>query len=660
MQSYKEEDLALLAKTIRMLSVDAVEAANSGHPGMPMGTADMASVLWSEFIRFSPGDPEWIGRDRFILSAGHGSMLLYSLLHLFGYELALDEITRFRQWESKTPGHPEYGHTPGVETTTGPLGQGFANGVGIALSEKMLEARYGQLFGSKVYGIVSDGDLMEGLSSEAASLAGHLGLDNLIYLYDDNEISIGGSTDVCFTESVPERFRAQNWFVQSCDGHDISAVRECIKKAIENKGTPSIICARTTIGKGSPNKAGSADSHGAPLGSDEVLKTKQGLSWPEEPEFFIPDQVSDFCRAVLKDKESSHRKWLEEFKDWQTKNSELNAELTAQRDRSLPTGLSEELFEKLSEKSKDATRNLSGKALQIISKQVPSFLGGSADLEPSNKTLIKESGDISSADFNARNIRFGVREHAMGTMVNGLAYTRMWIPYSATFLVFADYMRPAIRLAALSKIQSLFIFTHDSFWVGEDGPTHQPIEHIWSLRIIPGLKVFRPADGLETAACYMQALEYRDGPSALLFTRQGVPSLNRDSNFDPQKMMRQGAYVLANPEARDHVIVATGSEVWLAAEVAERMKADQGISYRVVSMPCVEIFEELSKEEQNRIVPAAAKIVTIEAGSTIGWRALFGPEALCVGIDHFGASAPGEVLADKFGFSTDSIIEKIS
>lgn len=652
------EGLKQLALAVRGLSIDGVEKANSGHPGLPLGAADMTSVLWAYYLRFNPGKPDWDNRDRFVLSAGHGSMLVYSLLHLFGYDLPLKELQAFRQWESKTPGHPEFGWTTGVETTTGPLGQGFANGVGMALSAKMLADRYSSgLINYRVFGVVSDGDLMEGIASEAASLAGHLKLGNMVYLYDDNHISLADPTDVCFSESVPERFESYGWHVQSVDGHDLQAVADCLDKAVAETGRPSIICARTTIGFGSPNKSGTADVHGSPLGADEAKLTKQKLGIPLEPAFYISDAAQKFCKSRVADKLSEYESWQANFQKWQGSNAALAGQFIAQRERKLPANLKSDLLSAFSEPKKDATRNLSGKAIQVIAKNVPFFVGGSADLEPSTKTLIKDTTDISAKSFAGRNIRFGVREHAMGAMVNGLAYGQNWIPYSATFLVFSDYMRPTVRLAALSHLQSLFIFTHDSFWVGEDGPTHEPIEHVASLRLIPNLNVYRPADGLEVAMCYLAALENKKGPSTLIFTRQNLAPLEREPSFKPEDILN-GAYIVSGSDCSETVIVATGSEVSLASEAAKILKS-KGKSSRVVSMPCVETFRKQDKATQEKLIPSKAKKISIEAGVTCGWERIVGSDALLIGIDHYGASAPGEILAQKFGLTGPTVADKI-
>lgn len=651
------DQLKQLASAIRILSAEGVQAANSGHPGMPMGTADLAAVLWSKYLRFDPADPDWVARDRFVLSAGHGSMLLYSLLHLFGFSVSMDDLKNFRQLDGITPGHPEFGLTPGVDTTTGPLGQGFANGVGMALSGRMLQDRYDKdLFDYRVFGIVSDGDLMEGISSEAASLAAHLKLGNLVYLYDDNQISIGGGTDICFTESVADRFQAYGWQVQKIDGHDFDEIDNAIKNAVADTEYPSIICARTRIGLGSPNKVGTSGVHGAPLGEEELELARQALGWTEPP-FTVPGSVKELCAAVASAGKSAHAGWESGLDVWKSKNKELAARLQIQCERTAPSELKAELVEELSTPVKEATRKTSSRAIQIIAKHLPFFVGGSADLEPSNLTLIKESDDIAPERFSGRNIRFGVREHAMGAMANGLAYGRTWIPFTATFLVFSDYMRPSMRIAALSHLQSLFIFTHDSFWVGEDGPTHQPIEHIESLRIIPNLYVYRPADGLETAYCYLAALDKHDAPAALLFTRQGLPPLDRDDGFDPE-MIGRGGYVAYAPAESERTIIATGSEVWLAIEAA-RVLASEGTPFRVVSMPCQELFFEQSEKYQSEVIPTGSRCVSIEAGVSDRWRGIVGTGGLCIGIDHFGESAPGAVLAEKFGFTVEGVVQRI-
>jgi transketolase len=648
-----------LATTVRTLSIDAVQKANSGHPGLPLGAADFASVLWANYLRFNPKNPAWINRDRFVLSAGHGSMLLYSMLHLFGYDLPMSQIQQFRQWESVTPGHPEFGITPGVEATTGPLGQGAGNSVGMALSGKMLAARYGaDLFNYRVFALVSDGDLMEGVASEAASLAGHLQLGNLVYLYDDNKISLAGETEVCFTESVAKRFESYGWFVQSCDGHNPQDVAACLDKALSQEGQPSLICCKTLLGFGSPNKSNTHEAHGAPLGPDEIKATKKNLGWPEDAQFLIPDDVKAFCAAAVEKKTQEFSAWNSTFSTWRASQPQLAAQIDAQLNGTINPTLKDELLAAFADGKKDATRNLSGKAIQIISKHVPGFVGGSADLDPSTKTTIIGGGDVEAGHFNHRNIRFGVREHAMGAMVNGLAYSRAWVPYSATFLVFSDYMRPSMRVGALSHLQALYIFTHDSFWVGEDGPTHEPIEHIMSLRLIPNMRVLRPADGVEVAMCYYAALTHKKGPSTLVFSRQNLPALTRPAGFTVDDVLK-GGYVLKEASAPAVVLVSTGSEVAATLEAALLLEAE-GVATRVISMPCVEVFNSQDAAYRESLIPAGVKTVVVEAGTTIGWRSLIPNDPLVIGIDHYGASAPGELLAEKFGFTGQAIKSRIA
>lgn len=652
-------NLQKLANTVRTLSIDSIQKANSGHPGLPLGAADFTSVLWANYLRFNPQDPGWINRDRFVLSAGHGCMVLYSMLHLFGYDVPMSQLQSFRQWDSITPGHPEFGMTPGVECTTGPLGQGAANSVGLALSGKMLAARYGSdIFNYRVFTLVSDGDLMEGVAAEAASLAGHLKLNNLVYLWDDNKISLAGETEVCFTEDVAKRYESYGWFVQSVDGHDMKAVAAALDKATAQTDKPSLICCRTILGFGSPNKKNTHDVHGAPLGADEVKATKKNLGWPEDAQFLVPDDVKAFCAANIEKKVQEQSKWSACYGAWRNANGELAKKLDAQLTRTLDPKLKDELLAAFKEPKKDATRNLSGKAIQIISKLVPSFIGGSADLDPSTKTAVSGGGDVEPENLLGLNLRFGVREHAMGSAANGLAYTQAWIPYTATFLVFSDYMRPAMRVGAISHLQALYIFTHDSFWVGEDGPTHEPIEHTMSLRIIPNMYVFRPADGVEVAMSYYAALNRKNGPSSLLFSRQNLPALTRPASFSPDDVLK-GAYALNEVAQPKLVIVATGSEVAAAVEAATALEAE-GTPVRVVSMPCVELYKQQSASFKDALLPKGVPTVVVEAGTTIGWSNLLARDVLAIGIDHYGASAPGEVLCEKFGFTGKAIKEKIA
>ena len=651
------EQVKTLATNLRVLSAAGVESANSGHPGMPMGTADIAAVMWSEFLKFNPEDPEWLGRDRFVLSAGHGSMLLYSLLHAFNFGLTEQDLRDFRQMGSLTPGHPEYGITKGVETTTGPLGQGFANGVGMALSAKMMASRYQtDLLGYNVFGIVSDGDLMEGVAAEAASLAAHWKLDNLIYVYDDNDISIGGHTDICFTENVPDRFKSYGWNVLEVDGHDHEELRKALADSIKHEGTPTLIVAHTKIGFGSPNKVNTSGVHGSPLGESEFDLFKKEVNW-ELGDFELATDVKDLRDQVLAANQEDYGRWQEEFKSWKEANSELSEAFSRQIAKEIPEELETELFSELGKIEKEATRGISGKAIQIIAKYLAGFCGGSADLEPSTKTLINDSGDVTAADYNQKNLRYGVREHAMGAIANGFAYCSGWFPYTATFLVFSDYMRPTVRLAALSHLQTLFIFTHDSFYVGEDGPTHQPIEHLTALRCIPNVDVYRPADGIETAASYVLALRRQKQPAAMLFTRQGLPKLKRSENFDNQAIYK-GAYVLRGEDQTDCCLIASGSEVSLAEELAESL-GKEGKSVRVVSVPCLEIFMEQTPEERSNIIPDSAKKVVVEAGSSWGWGNVVGNNVLYITKDSYGASAPAGDLAKEFGFTVETALPKV-
>ena len=652
--SVELDKIGNLANTVRTISIDAIQKANSGHPGLPLGAADFTSVLWAKYLRFNPKDPNWLNRDRFVLSAGHGCMLLYSMLNLFGYDLPMAELQKFRQWDSKTPGHPEFGITAGVESTTGPLGQGAANSVGLALSGKMLAARYGEdLFNYRVFSLVSDGDLMEGVAAEAGSLAGHLKLSNLVYLYDDNKISLAGNTDLCFSESVAKRYESYGWYVQSCDGHNPAEVAACLDNALAQSDRPSLICCRTVLGFGSPNKKNTHDAHGAPLGADEIKATKKTLGCDENAEFYIPEDVQNFIADCVEEKLGDYTKWQESFTSWKNSSPDLVPQLEAQVNRTIPETLRVDLLAAFADPKSDATRNLSVKAIQVIAKHIPGFVGGSADLDPSTKTAIKDGGNIAAGNFGGKNIHFGVREHAMGSMANGLAYTQAWIPYTATFLVFSDYMRPAMRVGAISHLQALYIFTHDSFWVGEDGPTHEPIEHVMSLRLIPNLYVFRPADGVEIAMSYYAALQRKNGPSTLIFSRQNVPVLERASGWSPDEVLK-GGYILQTAEKPDIQIVATGSEVGLAVEAAKSLEAS-GVAVRVVSMPCVELFNAQDDAYKASVLQREVKTVVIEAGTTTGWSSLLNRHVEAIGINHYGASAPGGVLAEKFGFTAPAV-----
>lgn len=658
MQGPADDRLQRGADTLRMLAVDAVEKAASGHPGLPMGAADYAFVLWYRYLRFNPHDPAWPNRDRFILSAGHGSMLLYGLLHLFGYDLTLEELKNFRQWGSRTPGHPEYGHTPGVEVTTGPLGQGFANGVGMALAARMAAERFSDGVFSpidhRIYAIVSDGDLMEGISSEAASLAGHLKLGNLVYLYDDNRITIEGRTDLAFSEDVHKRFDACGWHVQHIDGHDLDQISAALGAACAEKNRPSLIIARTTIAKGSPHKADSAAAHGSPLGPEEALATREFLKWPAE-EFHVPAEVRALCRQRIEELRSEHAAWEQSFNLWRGRNPVLSALWDQMWQRRLPVDLAQKLLAAVSGVD-GATRTLSGQILQQAAALVPSLVGGSADLEPSTNTRIKDSSSIGAA-FAGRNIHFGIREHAMAAMLNGLALYGCFVPYGATFLTFSDYCRPSIRLSALMKQQVIYIFTHDSIFLGEDGPTHQPVEHLSALRLIPDLTVFRPADAVETAMAWTYALAHNNGPTALVLTRQKVPLLAREKDFDPAVVAR-GAYVLVAADTPAVTILASGSEVALAV-AAGKLLQSQGIATRVVSVPCLELFGRQSEHYRRSVLGGRSLRVAVEAGQGALWWRLLGSNGLFIGVESFGASAPDKILAEKFSLTPELVAARI-
>ncbi|MGD8269460.1 MAG: transketolase [Desulfobacterales bacterium] len=654
----------LCINTIRMLAADAVEKARSGHPGMPMGAAAMAYVLWTRFLRHNPQNPAWPDRDRFVLSAGHGSMLLYSLLHLTGYDLALDELKNFRQWESKTPGHPEHGITPGVETTTGPLGQGFANGVGMAIAEHHLASVFNrpgrEIVNHFTYGIVSDGDLMEGISHEAASLAGHLGLGKLIYLYDDNHISIEGSTDIAFTEDRLKRFAAYGWHVQQVtDGNDLEQLSAAITAAREETRRPSFIAVRTHIGYGSPNKQDTSGVHGEPLGAEELKLTKQNLNWPAEPAFYLPEEAVSHFHEALEKGAQLDRNWQEAFAAYQTAHPELAARWRQWTDGSLPEAWEGKMPVFNADTKGIATRVASGKVLNAIAGRITNLMGGSADLAPSTKTLIDNEGDFQPPGFGGRNMRFGVREHAMGGILNGMSLHGGLIPYGATFLIFSDYMRPAIRLAALMKLHVIYVFTHDSIGLGEDGPTHQPIEQLAALRAIPNLKVVRPCDANETVEAWKAALKSIGGPVALVLTRQNLPVLDR-TVYRPAAGLQKGAYVLHDPQDSrpDLLLMASGSEVHIALAAAAALSG-MGIAVRVVSMPCWELFDE-QPEGYRRLAlpPEVTARLAIEAGSPQGWHRYVGSRGIVIGLTHFGASAPYEVLYEKFGLTADHVVEE--
>lgn len=652
----------MVANALRVLAMDAVQKANSGHPGMPMGAADMATVLWLRYMRFDPTRPKWPNRDRFVLSAGHGSMLLYGLLHLLGL-LTLEDLKQFRQWGSRTPGHPEYGHTPGVETTTGPLGQGFANGVGMALAERMLAARFNRegfpLFDHYTYGIVSDGDLMEGISHEAASLAGHWGLGRLIYLYDDNDISIDGPTDLAFTEDVATRFRGYGWQVLDVDGHDREAVAQALEEARRDMEHPSLIIAHTHIAYGSPHKQDTAEAHGAPLGEEEVRLTKRNLGWPEEPPFYVPQEVYDYVRSIFQVRTQEADAWYTLLEEYRKAYPEEARMLDHFLQGTLPPDWNE-LVPVFGYGKAVATRSASGTVLNALARKVPQLAGGSADLTPSNKTALKDETCIRKGDYRGRYIHFGVREHAMGGIANGLAL-HYWRPFVATFLVFSDYMRPAIRMAALMGLPVIYIFTHDSIFVGEDGPTHQPVEHLASLRAMPNLVVIRPADANEVAEAWQVALERTEGPTALILTRQEVPTLDR-TNLAPASGLRRGGYILAKEPGEglpDAILLASGSEVALAVEAWERL-IQEGIRVRVVNMASWELFEAQPHTYRETVLPPQVTArVAVEAGVSLGWERYVGPQGVVVSVECFGASAPYTVLAEKYGFTVARVVDAV-
>ncbi|MEK7353452.1 MAG: transketolase [Chloroflexota bacterium] len=669
MFSSKIDELCI--NTIRFLAVDMVQQANSGHPGAPMGMAPMAYTLWTRFLKHNPADPAWPDRDRFILSAGHASALLYSLLHLTGYDLPMDELKRFRQWGSKTPGHPEYGIAPGIEATTGPLGQGFANGVGMAITEKWLAVHYNQpghkIIDHYTYSIVSDGDLEEGVTSEAASLAGNLGLGKLIYLYDDNDISIEGSTELTFTENVARRFQAYGWQVLgSIDGVDTDSIGEAIKKAQADKARPSLIICRTTIGYGSPHKAGTASAHGEPLGQDEVRLTKEHLGWPYQQPFTVPDEVRAFFAQVKEQGAKQQKKWSSKLEAYRRAYPDEAGRLEAALSGELPPGWHEGLADLFKKDEKPvATRDASGRVMNAIAPKITNLIGGSADLAPSTKTLLKDGGDYSRNNYAGRNFHFGIREHAMGSIANGMSLHGGVIPYTATFLVFYDYMRPPVRLAALSGIRVIFIFSHDSIGVGEDGPTHQPIEQVMGLRSVPNLVTLRPADATETAEAWEIALERRHGPTALITTRQSLPVLDRSRV--PASVVRRGAYVIweagatgsteRSPQA-DVIIIGTGSEVHIALE-AGRLLQEDGIKARIVSMPSWELFNAQPPDYRHKILPPEIRArISIEAGTPLGWERYVGLDGVAIGIARFGASAPGNTVYEKLGITAQHVVEE--
>jgi transketolase len=654
----------LSINTIRTLAMDAVQKANSGHPGMPMGMAPAAYLLWTKFLRHNPKNPKWANRDRFVLSAGHGSMLLYSLLFLTGYDdYPLDQLKQFRQWGSLTPGHPESELSQAIETTTGPLGQGFANGVGMAIGAEYLATYFNRpghnLFDYYIYAIVSDGDLMEGVASEAASLAGHLKLGRLIYLYDDNHISIDGSTDFAFTEDRAKRFEAYNWHVQTVsDGNDLAAIETAIRNA-QADPRPSIICVRTIIGYGSPNKAGTAKAHGEALGVEEVKLSKQNLGWPSEELFYVPDEALKNFRRAIDRGARLENEWNAKFEAYAREHRELAADWRAWYSGQLPEGWQTAMPVFPTEKPM-ATREASGKALNAFAKALPMLIGGSADLRPSNNTFLEGMGEFQPGNYSGRNFHFGVREHAMGSVMNGIALTRPLIPFGGTFMVFYDYMRPPVRLAAMMGIQVIYVYTHDSIGLGEDGPTHQPVEHLMGLRAVPNLTLIRPADANETAIAWRVALENRHGPTALALTRQKLPVFDRTKYASAEGLIR-GAYIMSeSPSGKvDAILIATGSEVSIAVEAQEKLAAE-GIGARVVSMPSWKIFDKQPRSYREEVLPP--KVTTrlaIEAGVTLGWSKYVGDKGDVIGLDRYGASSPYQVAMEKLGFTAENAMMRV-
>ncbi len=665
--------------SIRILSIETIQKANSGHPGLPLGAAPMAYVLWTRFLKHNPSNPAWHDRDRFILSPGHGSALQYSLLYLTGYDLPLEHLQQFRQLSSRTPGHPESGLVPGVETTTGPLGQGFANGVGMAIAEAYLAARYNrpghEIVNHCTYVIVSDGDLMEGISYEAASLAGHLKLGKLIYLYDDNRVSLAGATDITFSEDRARRFEACGWQTITVeDGNDLEAIESAIRSARDDTGRPSIILVRTQIGFGSPHKQGSFESHGSPLGVEEVKLTRKNLKWPEEPPFYVPDEALRHFRRAIEQGKKDEEAWSARFAAYSRAFPELGQEFERVMRGELPKDWDKCIADFAADAKGMATRAASGKVMNAIAPELPTFIGGSADLNPSTQTVLKNGGDFQSPDFKpqdlqgatgggwgyqCRNLHFGVREHAMGAIANGMAAHGGIIPFTATFFVFSDYMRPAIRLSTLMDLGVIFVFTHDSIGVGEDGPTHQPVEHLAALRAIPNLTVIRPADANETAEAWRIAVESRHRPVALVLTRQGLPVLDR-AQYAPAAGLRRGAYVLKDAPGvkTDLILIASGSEVGLILS-AQRKLAEQGIAARAVSMPSWDLFEAQPREYCDMVLPPSIRArLAVEAGVAQGWHKYVGDigDVLCM--DCFGVSAPANAVFEKFGFTADNVVSR--
>lgn len=643
-------------KTVRFLSVDAVEKANSGHPGAPMGLADVAVEIYARHLRYHPEDPSWPNRDRFVLSCGHASALLYSILHLTGYDVTIEDLQNFRQWGSRTPGHPEFGHTEGVETTTGPLGQGISNAVGLALASKMAGERVNRsgeaLIDYRVFALASDGDMMEGVGYESCSLAGHLGLDNLIVVYDSNNVTIDGTAELSFTEDVTKRFEGLGWTVSSIDGNDAGQIGQALDNA-KGANQPALIIARTKIGYGAPKKEGTSESHGSPLGAEETRAAKELAGWPTSPPFYVPVGA----RQAFSDRRAVN---LAHYDAWKSTvlglTPERKKELDTLLNPTVPADLLPQLLE-VAGNSNDATRSHAGRVLQKVAGLVPALVGGSADLNASVKTQLKGSENVSQGHYAGRNINFGIREHGMGAVLNGLSLSGMFIPFGSTFLIFSDYMRPPMRLAALMKRQVVYVFTHDSIFLGEDGPTHQPVEQLWSMRLVPNLDVVRPADAMECAAAWAYAAGRSDGPTVLSLTRHTVPALTRPEGFDPREIMK-GAYVLSDVADPELVLIATGSEVCEAVAVQAILKKHNR-RVRVVSMPCIEAFLRLTKSEQEAILPPGIRRASFELGVTGPWKMLTGLDGIEIGVDKFGASAPFERLQEEYGVTAVQAAEKI-
>ena len=653
----------IIANTIRGLSVDGVAAANSGHPGMPLGMADVCAVLWSEHMNFNPKNPKWLNRDRFILSAGHGSMLIYSLLHLYGYDLSMDDLKAFRQWGSKTPGHPENFVTAGVETTTGPLGQGVANAVGFALAEASLAARYNregsEIIDHYTYVVAGDGCLQEGISHEACSFAGHNKLGKLIMLYDSNNITIDGPTHISFTEDTRKRFEAYGWQVLEIDGHDYDQINVAIAEAKKEKSKPSIIICKTIIGFGSPNRAGTSKAHGEPFPAEEIELMKEKLGLPKDKSFFVPNEISDLRAKTQEKGQNLENQWNELWENYKNKNQVAAKEL----ENSIKGEISKEALDipQFGSEKAIATRSASGTVLNHIAKYIPQLIGGSADLTPSNNTLPAGEESFSPENPKGRYIRYGVREHGMAAIMNGMALHGGVLPYSGTFFVFSDYMRPAMRMSALMEQQVVYVLTHDSIGLGEDGPTHQPEAHLWAYRMIPNMTVIRPMDANETAEAWKSALKNKKGPTCLVLTRQNLPVYDRAGlGWAKSEEAQKGGYVLCEDEDFEAIIIATGSEVELAVEAKAKLN-EQGVKVRIVSMPSTNIFDEQSQEYKESVLPKnILKRVAVEAGVTLGWYKYVGLEGRVIGLDRFGASAPYKTLYKEFGITTDAIVEAVN